>query len=700
MLYTIFYRYIFLLACLLLFPLILFPQSETIKRTLENLSENQDIQLDYSELIEELETLENNPININSNQIEQLQRLFLLNEFQLENLKSYILKNNELLSVYELLLIDGFTRENIEPLLPFIEVKTIEKQSLPSFKQMAKYSKHDIFIRYQRVLETQKGFLDYEDGSNANSYYLGNADKYYLKYKLSTSNKFQIGFTTEKDAGELFLSDPRNMLQQTDPETHIKKGLDYTSLHFFGQDLGIIKQIALGDYHLRFGQGLTLWTGLSFGKSTDAVQLKRFESFIKPNTSSSENGFLRGASIHLGKKNWSAILFYSKNTQDATIKEDENGNEYVSTLLFTGLHRTLLELKKKHSIDIQLIGGRFKYIFNSLSLGFTAFQTVLSKEIISDATPDNLFDFNGNRLANYGLDYAFRWWKAHFFGEIAKSSIGGSALLSGVSLPVNSRLNLSLLYRNYEKNYHNIFSSALAENSQINNEKGFFAGAYILLNKKMNLQAYADFFSFPWLKYEQDSPSKGVEYRAQLFYNYKSNIKMHLKFKYKQKEINTREETLGEVNYLQNETKSGWQYQINYKLNDQFELRNRIEITNYSKGNEAKQFGYMIYQDINYHSVNQRFVSNTRFAIFNTDSYASAIYAYENDVLYAFSIPAYFGQGIRFYQLIKYDLNKHLNCWFRYSLSYYPNEESIGSGLDEINGQIKSEIKFQLRLKI
>lgn len=700
MFYTIFYRYIFLLACLLLFPLILFPQSETIKRTLENLSENQDIQLDYSELIEELETLENNPINLNSNQIEQLHRLFLLNEFQLENLKSYILKNNELLSVYELLLIDGFTRENIESLLPFIEVKPVEKQSIPSLKQLAKYSKQDAFFRYQRVLETQKGFLDYEDGSNVNSYYLGNADKYYIKYKLSTSNKFQMGFTAEKDAGELFLSDSKNLPPQTDPETHFKKGFDYTSLHFYGQDLGVIKQIAIGDYHLRFGQGLTLWTGLSFGKSADAIQLKKFESFIKPNTSSGENGFLRGASIHLGKKKWSVILFYSKNKQDATLKEDENGNEYVSTLLFTGLHRTLLELNKKHSIDIQLIGGRFKYIFNTMSIGFTAFQTDLSKEIISDATPDNLFDFNGNRLANYGLDYAFRWWKAHFFGEIAKSSTGGAALISGVMLPIHSRLNLSLLYRNYEKNYQNIFSSALAENSQTNNEKGFFAGAYILLNKKMRLQAYADFFTFPWLKYEQDSPSKGVEYRTQLFYDYKPTIKMHLKFKYKQKQINTKAENLGEVNYLLNETRTGGQFQINYFLNDQFELRNRIEITSYSKENQAKQFGYMIYQDINYHSVNQRFVSNTRFAIFNTDSYASAIYAYENDVLYAFSIPAYFGQGIRFYQLINYDLNQHLNLWFRYSLSYYPNEESIGSGLDEINRNLKSEIKFQLRIKI
>ena len=298
------------------------------------------------------------------------------------------------------------------------------------------------------------------------------------------------------------------------------------------------------------------------------------------------------------------------------------------------------------------------------------------------------------------MDYTFKWWKAHFYGEVALSSEGGKALISGISLPFNSRMKLSLLYRNYERNYQNLFASALAENSSVNNEKGFYAGTNILLTNKISLQAFADFYSFPWLKFEQDSPSKGVEYRAQFLYEYNKNIRMHLKFRFKQKEVNTGTETTGETNYLQRETKSGWQFQINYNLNDKFELKNRIEISQFEDVHHTKSLGFMLFQDINYHSDNQRFGSNTRLAIFNTDNFSSAIYAYENDVLYAFSIPAYSGQGIRFYQLINYEFTNKIKCWIRYSLSYYPNEETIGSGLDEINGQLKSEIKLQLRVKI
>ena len=381
-------RYTLLLLLLFHFQVIILAQNEALQQTLENFSENQEITFDYSELLEELEMLKNYPINLNADQFDQLQRLFLLNENQIENLKSYIQENDQLLSVYELLLIDGFTRENIEVILPFIEVKPIEKLELPNIRQLNKYGRHDVFFRYQRILQDQNGFQEYEEGDNPNSHYLGNADKFYVKYKYTYLRQFQWGITAEKDAGELFLKKPDNQQLQTAIDPYFHKGFDFTSLHLYAQDLGIIKQIALGDYHLLFGQGLTLWTGLSFGKSSDAVQLKRFESFIKPNTSSNENGFLRGAAIHFGKKRWSAILFYSKNKQDATFQTDENGNEYITTLLYTGLHRTVSELSKKDIVDVQLFGGRFKYTFNSFSLGFTAYNTNLSKELISSNKPE------------------------------------------------------------------------------------------------------------------------------------------------------------------------------------------------------------------------------------------------------------------------------------------------------------------------
>ena len=107
----------------------------------------------------------------------------------------------------------------------------------------------------------------------------------------------------------------------------------------------------------------------------------------------------------------------------------------------------------------------------------------------------------------------------------------------------------------------------------------------------------------------------------------------------------------------------------------------------------------MIYQDIFYDLRKIPLSFNMRFAVFDTDSYNSRIYAYENDILHAFSIPAYYSKGTRTYFNIKYSAGKHVDIWLRYSQTYYSNLDVISSGLNQINGNTKSEIKAQVRIR-
>ena len=76
--------------------------------------------------------------------------------------------------------------------------------------------------------------------------------------------------------------------------------------------------------------------------------------------------------------------------------------------------------------------------------------------------------------------------------------------------------------------------------------------------------------------------------------------------------------------------------------------------------------------------------------------YDARIYAYENDVLYQFSIPAYFNKGTRFYLNLKYQL-QHLTLEARYAQTYWANQATIGSGTEAINGPTRTGVKFQLR---
>ena len=74
---------------------------------------------------------------------------------------------------------------------------------------------------------------------------------------------------------------------------------------------------------------------------------------------------------------------------------------------------------------------------------------------------------------------------------------------------------MSLFYRNISTSISiTLYTNAFTENTYPTNEKGFYAG--IINTGRDNpwrIDAYADFYKFPWLRYRVDAPS----YRFRLF---------------------------------------------------------------------------------------------------------------------------------------------------------------------------------------
>jgi hypothetical protein len=64
-------------------------------------------------------------------------------------------------------------------------------------------------------------------------------------------------------------------------------------------------------------------------------------------------------------------------------------------------------------------------------------------------------------------------------------------------------------------------------------------------------------------------------------------------------------------------------------------------------------------------------------------------------VLYSFSIPAFFDTGFRYYFTITYDASKKLAFWLRMAQTIYKGKLLVGSGLDEIQGNKRTEVKIQ-----
>ena len=91
---------------------------DKINERLENIAENTDQELDYTQLTEELQYLKEHPININSATKEDLEKIIFLNDIEINNLLNYIKKNGKFLSIYELQSVEGFYLDLIYKIIP------------------------------------------------------------------------------------------------------------------------------------------------------------------------------------------------------------------------------------------------------------------------------------------------------------------------------------------------------------------------------------------------------------------------------------------------------------------------------------------------------------------------------------------------------------------------------------------------------
>jgi len=109
-------------------------------------------------------------------------------------------------------------------------------------------------------------------------------------------------------------------------------------------------------------------------------------------------------------------------------------------------------------------------------------------------------------------------------------------------------------------------------------------------------------------------------------------------------------------------------------------------------------YGLTAYQDLTYEFSSLPLKLDFRYQFFDAVAYENRLYAYEKDVLYAFSIPMYYGVGSRYYLNLKYELNRQFSFWFKIAQTVYADDrEEIGSGNEKIFGNKITDVKFLLR---
>lgn len=674
-----------LAALLLLMTLSVFGQSENeidilLEQLMENMAEQFGEDFDYSELTERLHYYLKHPISLNKTDGKELQSLGFVSSLQIRNIIAHRQQSGAYLSVYELQAVEGMDMGTLQFLMPFVTVDDRNGLEPMGWQAYLKDGEHDLMLRYGRAMPLAQGYR--VPDSSGRSRYLGSPDRYFVRYRYAFRDKVQLAVNMKKDAGEQFFQGAQS------------RGFDFYSASLYLRQLGNWQKIVIGDFGLQFGQGLALWTGMSFGKGSMLQAMARQEQGLRPYTSSNEYFYLRGAAATYAKGRMMFTPFVSYRPLTATLQDTVNGTAYFSSISQTGLHRTPSESANKNSIHQWLYGANTVYRGDHFQVGATYYHLGFDGFWQPADRVYNRFGFSGSESDQASVYYDFNVGNAYVYGEGAYQFGRGYAYLNGAIFSLSHQLSAMLFHRDYKKDYDVLYNQAIAEGSEASNETGFYSGLSYQPNRRLEWIAYADYFSFPWLRYRVDAPSDGLDLFTQLTYSPQKTTRILLRYRYRDKAENAGQEAV--YDELQRVKRQQLRLDLQYRYSDTWRFRNRVEVVVYGKGDE-REYGYMAYQDVFYQLSKSRLHFNGRLAYFNTASYNSRIYAYENDVLYAYSFPQYSDKGFRYYANVRWKMAKGLDAWLRYAGFLYPDRESMGSGLDEVRGNSRSEVKIQLR---
>jgi len=622
-----------------------------------------------SSAAEETIQLEDNPLNLNTASAEELHRIPALSNLLVARILDRR-THERFTSIDELLAIDGMTPELLSFIRKFVRIGRVMKQSTMNASFLTRISKD---------VEERQGFL--------NGAYPGSPFKVLNRFhcSLDERNSYLSSIVSEMEVGVLTKKDPG------------ERTLTNFSTYFAGFSVpSLAARFIMGDYQIENAEGLIFWRASAFGKGSDVIAPARKNGGgIHPFLSSDENSFFRGISASIGFDSWQVQILYSSKPLNATI--DSFGS--ITALDRSGLFRTESEQRKQSSSRESLVGCRaFTSFLKGLKMGCTWYRTRFANPFLLPGT-------NGERASELwmeGMDVSFTNRNVDMFSEIAVDRAHAIAALAGLSYEPASALTLTLVARNYPPAFQSIHGNAFGELSgQVQNENGVYIGIRAQPIPGLCISTYYDQFEHPLPTYLLPAPSLGNDFLVAA--EWKLTEHTGITFRFKRKDLPS---AVDEYDLYGRSMKGIISHiQHSYRLTGEFtsspslRLTSRVEWvnTNYGGMQHAEQ-GVLMSQAMkwNYFSL---LTIQARFAVFETDSYESSIYEFEDEVPGAYSNPALYGRGMRWYCILRYQIFSKMYIAAKFVQTVKDGIRSTGAGNDEISGDSQSVLSAQVEVR-
>lgn len=639
----------------------------TIEEYLENFLDESMIDEEDSQLLDMIEQLLSNKVDINKAELHDFLTIPFLDINTAEKILTHRNKYGQFFSLSEIGSIEGINTLEINRVLPFLKVEFVVQESIkrresePDFALPGEAINYKIELRSRvlKDLQERRGFTE--------NIYSGSNLKIYQRIKGEYHN-YRFGGLVEKDAGENSLT-------------------DFNSFFLYGENILGLDKIAAGDYLVEFGQGLALWSPYSFSKGSEAVNtVNKNHRNLVPYTSTDENKFFRGAAIELEFNGLKVNPFYSYNKIDGNI--DVNN---ILSLPRDGYHRTVSEIERRKTITENVYGSIINYqLFSTTNIGFLYFHSKYNYSFIGGDS----FELNGDRFNFYSFTYQSLVENLYFSGEIAYN---GKTVANIHSILANfsNALSIILSVRNYPASYSNIFAGGFGESSNTQNEFGIYTGLK-WRTKIGTFNTFYDQFKFPSATFDNPLPTVGSEFLLGYQNKLSKNAELNFRYNLENKEVT---ELIGINKEIINRKKQKLRTELSYSIDKTIRLKSRLEFSfiDFSKLNNYEE-GLLVFQDARF-IIDKNLNAYTRVIFYQTDSYESRIYEFENDLTGVMNNPALYGKGIKWYLLIRYSPLTFLNISFKYSENYKPEEKTLSSGYAEIKNNLDNKIGLQIDLK-
>ena len=633
-------------------------------RIMEYLTEN-DVLMDDAEIWFGMQK----SIDLNKADYSTLRKLEFLSVGDIENLLQFRDSIGHFISIYELQQ-TGIEKSVLVRLSPYLFVN----ESYNNFTAL----KEDEF-RHELILDWNR-----KNAATSNSF-LGGPNRWVFRYRAKKGRHLTWGITSENDAGEAWS----------------QKRPDYFSGYLSLHDLGILRNLCLGDYQIHFGEGLTMGSSFSMGKSTVHSQLKQSRESITPHRSLNENGGLRGVAGEIRWNSWAITGFVSSNYMDANIdslNEQSIGTHvYASSFDISGYHRTASELQRKDQLQKDLYGGQVAFHKSGFIVGVHAVKSVFSKQVDLRGSEHRKWGFHGKSFSKLGLSHEWSTRIGFIFGEICMDNQHGLAAVQGLMTSLSPKINLNLHYRYYKPNFIYINSAGVSEYSTNSNEQGLFLGLEGRVSKQIKWNIFFDQYRSDWIQFNTAKPPIGTEIQGEIHFNPSRSTKAYIRIKHEAKQTNWKDGSPDRANQIQELTRMRLNFEK--QLSRQVKIRVRLAASILEKEDQKATFGNLLYQDLQWKSKSFSTSCTWRLAFFRTDTYQNSLYAYENDVLYAFSIPAYHGEGAKSFVVLKLPLGKTLDIRMKVGI-LVTNESNINRFEYKTPTSTNLEFKCQIKWKL